>query len=63
MATCIIKNGNHVQYGIQKFVADTEADIANVSTDSIAPGSSIFCIETSVTYVLTPAKEWVEYSK
>lgn len=55
----IVKNGAHAQHGTYEIIADFEADIATASTN-LAPGSTIFCIENSTVYVLTPSKEWVE---
>lgn len=57
----IMKNGSHSQYGTYDLIADFSSDIAAAPTD-IAPGSKMFCIENSVTYILSSEKEWVEYS-
>lgn len=57
----IIANGNHCQYGTYALVADFESDIATAPT-TVAPGSKIFCIENSTTYILTPALEWIAQS-
>jgi len=56
----ITQNENHIQYNIQKFDADTYADVESAPTTGITPGSEIFCIENSKTYIFTPGGTWVE---
>lgn len=59
MATALISNREQVQYGLNSYVADTDADIASLPTD-VAPGST--CIVTSPTsvYMLNTNKEWIK---
>lgn len=58
----IVKNGVHTQYGVQKLVADFESDVVTAPTN-MAPGSTMFCIEKSTTYILTPQRIWVKFSE
>lgn len=56
----ITQNGNHIAHGIKKFCADDVSDIESAPTIGIVPGSEIFCIENSKTYVFTDEGEWKE---
>lgn len=58
----IVKNGNHAQYGTVEYIADLVSDIESAPIDC-APGSKLFCIENSNTYILSSEKTWVVYSK
>jgi len=56
----ITQNGNHIAHGIKKFCADNASDIETAPTEGIVPGSEIFCIENSKTYILSSEKVWEE---
>jgi hypothetical protein len=56
----VTQNNNHVQYNIKEYVADSASDIESAPVVGIAPGSEIFCIENSKTYIFTPSGSWVE---
>lgn len=58
----IIKNGSHAQYGTYDLIADFKSDIIN-APKTVAPGSKMFCIESSTTYIFTPSEEWVIYTQ
>lgn len=50
-------NGN-VQYDVNSYVCDTEADIDFLPT-KVSMGSTAFVIETSHLYMLNGNREWV----
>jgi hypothetical protein len=46
---------------VKEFVADTDADIQNLPTDStVYPGSTCVVTSSSKVYMLSANKEWVE---
>ena len=49
------------RYNLTQFVCNTENDITVVPT-TVAPGSTLFCIESSNTYMLNTNREWVKIS-
>lgn len=51
------QSGNTSAY-VVSLVADYETDIPNLPTDTYAPGSDCFVIETSNVYMLSNAKQW-----
>lgn len=53
----IIKQGERSTAYVTEYVADTEADVANLPTNN-APGSTCIIIETSDVYMLNNKKEW-----
>lgn len=53
----IIKQGERSTTYITEYVADTNADVINLPTNS-APGSTCIVIETSDVYMLNNKKEW-----
>ena len=57
----VASKNNTARYNLTQFVCDTENDIAEVPT-TVAPGSTLFCIESSNTYMLNTKKEWVKIS-
>lgn len=58
----IIKQNDDVQKNIKEFVADTEADVADLPTSSneVDPGSTCIVVATSNVYMLNNQKEWVK---
>jgi len=58
----VTQNGNHIAHGIKKFCADNASDIESAPVVGIVPGSEIFCIENSKTYVFTTEGKWEEKS-
>lgn len=60
-----VKNGNVYNYNYKKFVCDTIADMNDIETEKLAAGSSVIVLKADggqKTYVLSNAKEWVQYS-
>ena len=57
----VASKNNTARYNLTKFVCNTENDIAEVPT-TVAPGSTLFCIESSNTYMLNTNREWVKIS-
>ena len=55
----LYSNSGNLQYGIQKYIVDTEADLASLPT-GIKAGSSIFVIETSKTLVMNTQGNFIE---
>lgn len=53
----IVKQSDHATAYVTEFVADTEADVANLPT-TVAPGSTCIVIDTSNVYMLNNKKEW-----
>ena len=56
----VTQNGNHIAHGIKKFCADSASDIESAPVEGVVPGSEIFCIENSKTYVFTTEGKWEE---
>lgn len=54
----IISNSGRTAYGIQHFVVDEQADVAKISPNQCAVGSTVFVIATSKYYMLNSKKEW-----
>lgn len=54
-----VKVGNNKQY---EFIADTEADVANLPTseDEVEIGASCLVISTANVYMLNSSRTWVE---
>lgn len=44
---------------LKELIADTSADVLQLPTD-IAPGSTAYCIETGIAYMLGGDKQWHE---
>ena len=57
----VASKNNTVRYNLTQFVCNTENDITVVPT-TVAPGSTLFCIESSNTYMLNTNREWVKIS-
>lgn len=53
----IIRENDRAKYSITDYVADTEADIADLPTTA-NPGSTCIVIETSNVYMLNNQKQW-----
>lgn len=54
-----IKTGGHEAYKYKNFVADTVADIENISITDCCMGSTVKVIETGIEYMLNSNDEWV----
>ena len=55
----IEKQNGHVSYGLNKYVADTVADIDDIPLNC-KMGSSVYVIETGDTYLLNSQYEWIK---
>lgn len=55
----LYKQNDNIQTYVTEFVADTEADIANLPT-TVYPGSTCIVAESSKVYILNASKQWVE---
>lgn len=60
MGYAVKQQDNEIAYNVKKFICDTEADVAAVPTNTCAPGSTLFCIETCKGYMLNTDLEWKE---
>ena len=60
MAFYLKQQSNKNDYNYKEFIVDTDADIADLPTEGIAPGSNCFVIETSTVYMLNNQNEWKE---
>ena len=58
----IIKKNDNVSAYVTEFVADTEADIKDLPTDTskVFPGSTCIIVATSDVYMLNNNQEWVK---
>ncbi len=59
MVSIIKQNDDTAAYVIE-YIADTEADVADISTTNIFPGSTCIVAETANVYILNSKKEWVK---
>ena len=58
----LYKQNDNVSAYVKEFVAETEADVANLPTDKseVYPGSTCIVTETSNVYILNPQYQWVK---
>lgn len=63
MAINIYSQSGHVAYKVVHFVIDSDADVANLSTDKseVAPGSSALATASGNQYILDNNYKWVLY--
>ena len=54
----ISSQAGKVTYNLKELVADTYNDISKINVTSLAPGSTVFVIDTSECYMLNSKKEW-----
>lgn len=54
----IMKQNDVVKAYVTEFVADEEADIADLPTEGVYPGSVCIVAATSNVYMLNNKKEW-----
>jgi hypothetical protein len=59
MASTLISNRDTVSYGVNSYVADTDADVTNLPTDA-APGSTCIVASPISVYILNTKKEWIK---
>ena len=57
----LYKQNDDVSAYVSEFVADTEADVANLPT-TVYPGSLCLITSTSDVYVMDAQKKWVKLS-
>lgn len=55
----VIKQNDNISAYVTEFIADTEADIAELPKD-VFPGSTCIVAETANVYILNSKKEWVK---
>lgn len=53
----ILKNGNIPSKYVMEYIADTEDDIKNLTTNA-TPGSTCLVIETAEVYMINGNHEW-----
>lgn len=59
-----IKSDGFTFTNVEYFIADAEADIANLpGLDDVAFGSMCACLENGSKYVLRESGEWVKYGE
>ena len=51
-------HGEDIAYSVKKYIADTEEDLKSLPT-TLYPGSSVFIISNSKTYMMNCEGEWV----
>lgn len=56
----IKRNGNKIAYGIKHYTFDTEADLLSNKFITIQPGSTAFIVDTSTTFILNEAYQWIK---
>lgn len=57
----VLRQGGRTDYNYKEYFVDTEADIANLPTDtSVCPGSIAYVIATGSVYVLNNEKQWIK---
>lgn len=55
----VMQQNSHITAYVTQFIADTEADIADLPTDEVSPGSTCIVAATSTVYILNNQGEWV----
>lgn len=58
MINTMSQSGKTTTY-LKELIADTFTDVLQLPTD-IAPGSTAYCIETGIAYILGGDKQWHE---
>ena len=58
MAFYLKQQSNKNDYNYKEFIVDTDADIADLPTKGVAPGSNCLVVETSDVYILGNDNEW-----
>ena len=56
----IKRNSNKIAYGIKHYTFDTEADLLSNRFITIQPGSTAFIVDTSTTFMLNEAYQWIK---
>lgn len=56
----IKRNSNKIAYGIKHYTFDTEADLLSNRFITIQPGSTAFIVDTSTTFILNEAYQWIK---
>lgn len=56
----ITSNRGVPAYGIKTFLVDSIADITNLPTKNLTPGSRAFVTENSSSYILNSSRKWVK---
>ena len=56
----IKRNSNKIAYGIKHYTFDTEADLLSSRFITIQPGSTAFIVDTSTTFMLNEAYQWIK---
>lgn len=56
----VVKQGEDINYQYKEIVVDTEAEVSQVSTEGVCPGSIIYVIENGKFYMLNTKKEWIQ---
>lgn len=60
MGYAVTQQDNDVAYNVKKFIIDTEADLASISPNNLAPGSEVLCLKPVKGYVLNTQLIWEE---
>lgn len=58
----IYKQNGKIRYGVKEYILDTVKDVASLPTDplDVKPGSIAFVVDSSETYMLNNAQNWVK---
>ena len=56
----IYSNGNKANPSTKKYLADTLADRDDIPVENLTPGTTVFVIEKSETYMLNHSKQWIK---
>lgn len=60
MAYYILDQAGQSAYNRKKIIVDTEADVETIPVSTLAPGSTVFVIDSSKTKMLNTKHKWVE---
>lgn len=60
MAARYVQQDNDVAYGVNSYMADTRADLANINVQGDQPGTTCIVLEDSSVHMLDTNKEWQE---
>lgn len=55
----LYKQNDDIQAYVTEFIADTEADVANLPT-TVYPGSTCIVANTATVYILNASNQWVK---
>ena len=60
MGKIIKANGNKIAYGIKDLIIDTDEELNSLNKKTLTPGTKVFSIASSRSFMLTTNREWKE---